>query len=180
MVFEDFSAGGTASTTRQANMALQVQLNKELAKAGEPLIAVDGIVGPQTRNAQVRVKEIQAEQSDTGGDTGGEASPLLATPGKRDRDFKWISPDKRKQDGRESSGPRNKAYRRIATPETMTGATTRSRSPGYSELSQLSKGIYTEQLSNYEEEEERIFSINYETQALIENLNNMEPKSDET
>ena len=62
----------------------------------------------------------------------------------------------------------------------MTGATTRSRSPGYSELSQLSKGIYTEQLSNYEEEEERIFSINYETQALIENLNNMEPKSDET
>ena len=61
----------------------------------------------------------------------------------------------------------------------MTGATKRSTSPGYSELSQLSKGIYTEQASNYEEEEERIFSINYETQTLIENLNKMESKSDE-
>lgn len=113
---------------------------------------------------------------ETGGDTGGETSPLLATPGKRDDDVKPRNPN---QDGRKSSGPRTKAYRRMATPESMTGATTRSRSPGYSELSQLSKGIYTEQLSNYEEEEERIFSINYETQTLIENLNKLESKSDE-
>ena len=109
----------------------------------------------------------------------GEESPLLATPGKRDEDFRWVSPSKKKQDGRKSSGPRTKSYKRMGTPESMTGATTRSRAPGYSELSQLSKGIYTEQLSNYEEEEEKIFSINHETQRLIENLNSMEHKTDE-
>ena len=108
-----------------------------------------------------------------------EASPLLATPGKRDRDFRWVNPDKRKQDGRKSAGPRTKAYRRMGTPESMVGSTTRSAHPGYSELSQLSKGIYTEQASNYEEEEKRIFSINHETQRLIENLNSMESKTDE-
>ena len=104
---------------------------------------------------------------------GAEASPLLATPGKRDDDLG------KKQDGRRVDGPRTKAYKRIATPESMTGATTRSIAPGYSELSQLSKGIYTEQASNYEEEEKRIFSINHETQRLIENLNSMESKTDE-
>tara|TARA_R110002020_G_scaffold82099_2_gene203301 strand:+ start:1770 stop:3728 length:1959 start_codon:yes stop_codon:yes gene_type:complete len=108
-----------------------------------------------------------------------EASPLLATPGKRDRDFRWTNPDKRKQDGRKSSGPRAKSYKRMATPESMIGSTTRSVHPGYSELSAYSKGIYAEQVSNYEEEEERIFSINRETQRLIENLNSMESKTDE-
>jgi len=135
--------------------------------------------GAEEPTAALPGTEDETPAPEAGGDTGGGASPLLATPGKRDDDFRWISPSKKKQDGRKSSGPRTKAYRRIATPESMTGATTRSKSPGYSELSQLSKGIYTEQLSNYEEEEERIFSINYETQALIENLNKLESKSDE-
>jgi len=112
-----------------------------------------------------------------------EASPLLATPGKRDDDLRWVNPDKRKQDRRKTSAPRTKSYRRMGTPEPMMGKTTRSRYPGYSELSGLSKGIYSEQLSNYEEEqslqEERILSINHETQRLIENLNSTEPKTDE-
>ena len=112
-----------------------------------------------------------------------EASPLLATPGKRDDDLRWVNPDKRKQDRRKTSAPRTKSYRRMGTPESMMGKTTRSRYPGYSELSGLSKGIYSEQLSNYEEEqslqEERILSINHETQRLIENLNSTEPKTDE-
>lgn len=116
-------------------------------------------------------------------DGGAETSPLLATPGKRDDDFRWVNPDKRKQDRRKTSGPRIKSYRRMGTPESMMGKTTRSIHPGYSELSGLSKGIYTEELSNYDEDqslqEERILSISHETQRLIENLNSTESKIDE-
>ncbi len=142
--------------------------------------AGEGLPGAEEPTAALPEPGGESPDPGAGGDAGGEASPLLATPGKRDDDFRWTNPSKKRQDGRKTAGPRTKAYKRMGTPETMTGATTRSKTPGYSELSQLSKGIYTEQLSNYEEEEERIFSINYETQTLIENLNNMEPKSDET
>jgi hypothetical protein len=127
---------------------------------------------PGAEEPAAALPEPGAETPETG--AGGEASPLLATPGKRDEDFS------NKQDGRKVNGPRTKAYRRVATPESMAGGSIRSVLPGSSELSQLSKGIYTEQLSNYEDEEERIFSINYETHTLIESLNSMEPKSDET
>ena len=126
-----------------------------LPGAEEPTAALPGAEGeaPST------------EAPTAGGDAGGETSPLLATPGKRD--------------GRETAG-KLKSYIGISTPEAMRGRTSRSKFPGKQDRDLLSKGIYTEQLSNYEEEEERIFSINYETQALIENLNNMESKSDET
>jgi len=171
----ELNAAGEAAGEAAAGMALGGLPGDDAGGLGggfEPGAALPGA-------AEVAPELPETPEAETPAPEGGEESPLLATPGKRDRDFKWISPDKRKQDGRESSGPRNKAYRRIATPESMTGATTRSRAPGYSELSQLSKGIYTEQLSNYEEEEEKIFSINHETQRLIENLNSMEHKTDE-
>lgn len=71
MVFEDFSAGGMASSGVQANMAKQVQLNKVLAKAGEPLIAVDGIIGNQTLAAESKVAKILAkDDGDPPGDDG--------------------------------------------------------------------------------------------------------------
>ena len=130
----------------------------------------EGLPGAEEPTTVLPEPEGDTTGPETGGD--GEASPLLATPGKRDKDFK-------KRDGRKSEGPRSKSYRRIATPESMTGATKRSMAPGLSDLAQLSKGIYAEQFFNHEKDEERIFSINYETKALLENLNKMELKSDE-
>jgi hypothetical protein len=115
---------------------------------------------------------------------GEEGTPLLATPGKRDRDFKWVNPDKRKQDRRKTTAPRIKSYRRMATPEATMGGTNRSLYPGNSELSTLGKGIYAEDLSNYEKDqilqEQKILSVNYETQRLIDDLDKMEHKIDET
>lgn len=73
MVVEDFSAGGMASSGVQANMAKQVELNKVLAEAGEPLIAVDGIIGNQTLAAESKVAEILAK--------GGEDPPTDDPPG---------------------------------------------------------------------------------------------------
>ena len=66
--------------------------------------------------------EVPGEPPEAGGEEGG---PLLATPGKRDRDLKWANPDKRKKDRRSTTAPRLKSYRRMATPETTTGKTTR-------------------------------------------------------
>ncbi len=168
------AAGQMAAASAGAAMGLPDAGGAGLPEMPGGFEAGAGLPGAEEPTTALPGAEGETPAPEPGGDTGGEASPLLATPGKRDDDYG------KKPDGRKVNGPRTKAYKRMATPESMTGATTRSRSPGYSELSQLSKGIYTEQLSNYEEEEERIFSINYETQALIENLNNMEPKSDET
>ncbi len=112
-----------------------------------------------------------------------EASPLLATPGKRDRDYRWINPNKKKQDRRSTTAPRIKSLKRLGTPESMIGRTTRSKHPGYSELDTYSTGIYTEQLSNYEKElhlqEDQIFTVSNETEILIENLNKMESDANE-
>ena len=126
--------------------------------------------------------EAAEPEAEAGGEGGEEV--LMATPGKRDKDFKWTNPDKRKQDRRKTTAPRIKSYKRVATPEVTTGKTTRSIHPGYSELSTLARGIYAEELSNYEEDqvlqEQRILTINRETQRLIENLDSMEQKIDET
>ena len=96
-------------------------------------------------------------------------SPLLATPGKRD--------------GRETAG-KLKSYIGISTPEAMRGRTSRSKFPGKQDQDLLSKGIYTEQRSSYSGEqdlqEQRIFTISQETQRLINDLEDMELKQDET
>ena len=123
--------------------------------------------------------------ADTGGGEAAEATPLLATPGKRDEDFRWTNPSKKKQDGRKSRGPRLKSLARTAVPEAASGGTMRSIGPGYyghDSISTLQKGI-TSEATNYEREqniqEERIFSISYETERLLENLKTMETKTDE-
>ncbi|MEC8483805.1 MAG: portal protein, partial [Pseudomonadota bacterium] len=113
--------------------------------------------------------------AETPAPAGGEAegSPLLATPGKRD------------EDGRKTRGPRTKSIKRTAVPEAVSGGTLRGTLPGYAghdSISTLQKGI-TSEATSYEREqnlqEERIFSINYETERLLENLKTMETKIDE-
>ena len=103
------------------------------------------------------------------GDEAGGESPLLATPGKRD--------------GRETAG-KLKSYIGVSTPETMRGRSNRSKFPGKQDQDLLSKGIYTEGRSNYngnqDLQEQRIFTINHEMQRLINDLEDMEPKQDET
>ena len=66
----------------------------------------------------------------------------------------------------------------------MRGRTNRSKFPGKQNQDLLSKGIYTEGRSNYngnqDLQEQRIFTINHEMQRLISDLEDMEPKQDET
>ena len=66
----------------------------------------------------------------------------------------------------------------------MRGRASRSKFPGKQDQDLLSKGIYTEQRSSYSGEqdlqEQRIFTISQETQRLINDLEDMELKQDET
>jgi hypothetical protein len=114
-------------------------------------------------------KNPAGEAPEAPGEEGGAESPLLATPGKRD--------------GRETAG-KLKSYINISTPEATRGRTSRSKFPGKQDQDLLSKGIYTEQESSYngdqDLQEQRIFTINQETQRLINDLEDMEPKQDET
>ena len=107
---------------------------------------------------------------------------LLATPGKRDEDKRWKKSDK-KEDGRKVRGPRKTSYSKLGTPEAVRGSTDRSRMPGYLPISTLGKGIFTEELSNYEKQqiiqEQKILSINHETENLLRNLEKMEQKVNE-
>jgi hypothetical protein len=144
-------------------------------EAGAELPGADEAPMPTPEGEEAPIPEPPAE---------GDEGPLLATPGKRDDDLKWVNPDKRKQDRRKTTAPRIKSYTRMATPESTTGKTKRSTHPGYNDLRRLSTGIFTENESNYEREqslqEEKILSTSFDIQRLIENLDKMEPKKDET
>ena len=69
------------------------------------------------------------------------------------------------------SGARKRAYSSIGKPEM---GTYRSTNLGASELRSLSKGIFTEEGSNYTDtevlQESRLFEINHEVRTLINNL----------
>ena len=115
----------------------------------------------------------------------GEAdeTPLLATPGKRDDDLKWVSPDKKKQDRRKTTAPRIKSYMRQVTPETLKGSSTRGKFPGKKPMDTFSIGVYTEENSNYEEaqalEEQKILKVGHDVHQLLENLDRTEQNKDE-
>ena len=123
-----------------------------------------------------------------------EESALLAAPAKRDdggwikvrkdgaqttsgAKGKWYTPVA--HDGRISSGPRTKNYKRTHTPEFGTA---RKLYPGFSDLTGLkdlagiSKGLMEGKESNYKDEEERLLEINNEVKSLITELEN---KNDE-
>ena len=113
--------------------------------------------------------DVAPDAAPAAGEEAADESPLLATPGKRD--------------GRETAG-KLKSYIGISTPEAMRGRASRSKFPGKQDQDLLSKGIYTEQRSSYSGEqdlqEQRIFTISQETQRLINDLEDMELKQDET
>ena len=106
---------------------------------------------------------------------GGEEDVLLATPGKRDEDINW-------KDGRRARGPITKFMKGQAVPENVAGSTNRSRKPGYSPISTLGKGIFTEELSSYEQQEliqeNSILSISQETENLLKGLERLEQKNE--
>jgi hypothetical protein len=112
-----------------------------------------------------------------------DETPLLATPGKRDDDLKWVNAKKRKQDRRKTTAPRIKSYMRQATPETVKGSSDRGKFAGKKPLDRLSIGVYTEEQSSYEEaqvlEEQKILKVSHDVQKLIENLEKTERKKDE-
>lgn len=102
---------------------------------------------------------------------GSRPSPRL-TPGSKGKKYYPV-----KTDGRDM-GARKRAYNSISTPEM---GTYRSTNLGASELRSLSKGIFTEKGSNYNDreilQENRLFEINNEVRAL---LNNLEKSSEKT
>ena len=67
-------------------------------------------------------------------------------------------------------GARRRSYKSISTPELGQFA----RNTGASELSSLSKGIFTEEAPNYSDrevlQENRLFEINNEVRTLLSNL----------
>ena len=122
----------------------------------------------------------------------GEESALLAAPGKRDDTIqktdalgrvhtitpaskgKWYEPvayDKRYQ------GARRKHYMRKATPEM---GTSRTQNPGYLDMKSLSRGIYEEKETNYnqESEEKLLFEVHKEVEDLIKELETKENKGE--
>jgi len=122
----------------------------------------------------------------------GDESALLAAPGKRDDTIqktdalgrvhtitpaskgKWYKPaayDKRYQ------GARRKHYMRKATPEM---GTSRTQNPGYLDMKSLSRGIYEEKETNYnqESEEKLLFEVHKEVEDLIKELETKENKGE--
>ena len=132
---------------------------------------------------------------DAAADPGAEPAPepetgdlLAAPPGSRPSPRMHQGPrshspkryDPVKVDGRDM-GARKRSYNSIGRPEFGTYRTTNL---GASELRSLSKGVFTEERSNYTDpdvlEESRLFEINHEVRTLINNLErNSEHSKDE-
>jgi hypothetical protein len=133
---------------------------------------------------------------DLGGEDlgGGEEDVLLAAPGRRedspadirrkDRIRKKAAYQNVTADGRVSRGPRKKNYKAAAGPEVGTA---RSIYPGYegsTGLKPLTKGMFEEQQTIYEEtfskEESKLLKTSMEAKRLIEELERSELKKNET
>ena len=103
---------------------------------------------------------------------GSRPSPRL-TPGSKGKKYYPV-----KTDGRDM-GARSRSYNRVATPEMGTDRTTNM---GFAPLRSLSKGIFTEEGSNYSDrevlQENRLFEINNEVRTLLANLEKSSEKND--
>ena len=90
-------------------------------------------------------------------------SPRI-TPGAKGKKYYPVKTDTR------DMGARRRSYKSISTPELGQFA----RNTGASELSSLSKGIFTEEAPNYSDrevlQENRLFEINNEVRTLLSNL----------
>ena len=131
--------------------------------------------------------DIGGDEEDLGGDTGeadtGEDDVLLAAPGKRDDDVvgsrgrtradrkKEYTPVKR---DKRQSGARKRSLNSKYSRETAS-STSRNIFKGYgfddlAGMQSISKGIYENEGSNYDKEEQLITEINSDIKRLIENL----------
>ena len=160
------ASGQAAAGALSADLGLGVS-EESIAGGFEPGAELPGAEEPTATPEPEADLEEPAPEAPTGGDD----SPLLATPANR---------DKKKQDRRKTTGPRQKNM--SMSPEISP----RTVWPGRDEMNGLAKAtrIYTEQASNYDRQadlqEENIFSIGFETQRLIEELESLEKKIDET
>tara|TARA_R110002110_G_scaffold319885_5_gene532600 strand:+ start:9356 stop:11113 length:1758 start_codon:yes stop_codon:yes gene_type:complete len=168
------AAGEAAATMAGLGMGAPVETmggfepGADLPGAGEPMPEIPGE---------------EAAEAPAGEAGAADETTLLATPGKRDDDSKWVSPDKKKQDRRKTTAPRIKSYMRQVTPETLKGSSTRSKFPGKKPMDTFSIGVYTEENSNYEEaqalEEQKILKVGHDVHQLLENLDRTEQNKDE-
>ena len=159
------AAGQVASemATSMAPAGADLQMGFE---SGAGLPGADELPPPEAEGDEAETPEPEPEAAEA--PAADEDNPLLAAPGNR-------------RDGREDSG-RLKGLKRVATPEY---GTRRKNFPGLPELDGLAKltGIYSEQASNYEEnqilEEQKILTISKETERLLNDLSKLESNKDE-
>ncbi len=101
---------------------------------------------------------------------GSRPSPRI-TPGSKGKKYYAV------KDPKTDMGARRRSYKSLSTPELGQHA----RNLGASELASLSKGIFTEEGSNYSNremlQESRIFEINNEVRTLLANLEKSSEKT---
>ena len=124
---------------------------------------------------------------------------LLAAPGKRDENWykikkrqmgqemtttsdskgKWYEPRSSRGGGdRRNAGAKRRSNRAKYAHETATSVN-RNIFPGYSSLSSLASGIYEEDETNYDEQENKLFKVNREIKNLLTELE-LKDKNDKT
>jgi hypothetical protein len=158
-------AGETSSDAASAGGTATVGTSEPIATPEETAAATEAPPGGETTPA--------GEAGTETPDTGGEESSLLAAPARRndgteetiikrdDGSYKTSGSNNKyyypeKVDGRVSSGPRTKHYKSSHTPESVSGGTKRSILPGMSNLNLASKGIFNEEIEDYNDEHEKM------------------------
>lgn len=133
-------------------------------------------------------EDLDAEETPAEETPPGEESALLAAPGKRD-DQQWVKVAKKTSTGdtmtttskskgkwykpetsdKRNMGARKRNYKSKYSEESGKN-TKRNIFKGYSALSGLTNGIYEENDTNYEEQENKLFEVNTEVKKLITEL----------
>lgn len=114
-----------------------------------------------------------ADDTDAAPEGGGEESPLLSAPAKREMTTTPLSKGKMYKPVTSDSRPmgaRKRSYHGSYNREAGKN-TTRNTFKGYGDLRSLSRGIYENQNTNYSlDEEKKLFEVSYQTKKLIEDL----------
>tara|TARA_Y100000296_G_C5157200_1_gene249784 strand:- start:234 stop:1799 length:1566 start_codon:yes stop_codon:yes gene_type:complete len=169
----------------------QTELDAIAERAGEE--AMGGELGGELGGEEFGGEELGGEEELTGELEAevptGEETALLAVPeeeapaNRSERGYKkavrkkygkvqtkgpnskdWYEP---RTNNMHSAGRRRVHYQGQYAPESAARATTRNITQG---MSSMGKGIYKEERSNYSEEENKLFEINYEVKKLITEL----------
>jgi hypothetical protein len=166
----DASLQAVAEATAQEAVASAGGMPDPMGAPGGDEMPLDGEApeGTETEMPPDAAPDMDAPEPDTGdllaSPPGSRPSPRI-TPGAKGKKYYPVKSDKR------DMGARSRSYKSLSTPEM---GTYRSINHGASELRTLSKGIFTEEASNYSDtqdlQELRLFEINHEVRSLIENL----------